>query len=102
MKATLKPFPFGVGEVRLGPFQYRRKERGAVYALRVKCFLVCSIQSNSSLPTQGARSFVLAEREGFEPSDRFPGQQLSRLLHSTALAPLRESPLSIPFLPLVL
>ncbi len=29
-----------------------------------------------------------AEREGFEPSDRFPGQQLSRLLHSTALPPL--------------
>ena len=29
-----------------------------------------------------------AESEGFEPSDRFPGQQLSRLLHSTALATL--------------
>ena len=30
----------------------------------------------------------MAEREGFEPSVQFPGQQLSRLLHSTALAPL--------------
>src|SRR3989338_4288260 len=102
MKATLKPFPLGVGAICLGPFQYSKKERVAVYALRVKCLLVCSMQSNSNLPTQVARSFVLAEREGFEPSDRFPGQQLSRLLHSTALAPLRESPLSIPFLPLVL
>jgi hypothetical protein len=31
---------------------------------------------------------LMAESEGFEPSDRFPGQQLSRLLHSTALATL--------------
>gem|GEM_PF-5709402 len=30
-----------------------------------------------------------AEREGFEPSDQFPGQHLSRMLHSTALPPLR-------------
>ncbi len=29
--------------------------------------------------------FAKAEAEGFEPSDRFPSQQLSRLLHSTAL-----------------
>ena len=30
----------------------------------------------------------LAEREGFEPSDRFPGQHISSVLHSTALPPL--------------
>ena len=34
------------------------------------------------------RGLNFAEREGFEPSVQFPRQQLSRLLHSTALAPL--------------
>src|SRR3990167_3500807 len=86
MKATLKPFPFGVGEVRLGPFQYRRKERVAVYALRVKCFLVCSIQSNSNLPTQGARSFVMAVRLGHEPN---PSNQCKASLASLRVSDLR-------------
>src|SRR3989344_7039432 len=33
---------------------------------------------------------IIAEREGFEPSERFPVQHISSVLHSTALAPLRE------------
>ena len=33
-------------------------------------------------------STVLAERVGFEPTDRLPGQRFSRPPHSTALAPL--------------
>ncbi len=33
--------------------------------------------------------FLYAEAEGFEPSDQFPGQQLSRLLLSTAQPRLR-------------
>lgn len=33
---------------------------------------------------------VKAEAEGFEPSDRFPGQLLSRKLHSTTLPRLQE------------
>src|ERR1700676_4900975 len=31
---------------------------------------------------------VMAERVGFEPTDRLPGQRFSRPPHSTALAPL--------------
>ena len=31
---------------------------------------------------------LTAEREGFEPSERFPVQHISSVLHSTALAPL--------------
>ena len=42
--------------------------------------------------------FVMAEREGFEPSEPFLVQHLSRMLHSTALAPLRASTIDIPFL----
>ena len=41
---------------------------------------------------------VVAEREGFEPSEPFLVQHLSRMLHSTALAPLRASTIDIPFL----
>src|SRR5262245_35731228 len=33
----------------------------------------------------------MAERVGFEPTDRLPGQRFSRPPHSTALAPLRYS-----------
>src|SRR4029077_13874730 len=47
----------------------------------------------------GARK-RMAERVGFEPTDRLPGQRFSRPPHSTALAPLREisliSLLSLP------
>ena len=32
----------------------------------------------------------MAERVGFEPTDRLPGQRFSRPPHSTALAPLRK------------
>src|SRR5262249_45282395 len=33
----------------------------------------------------------MAERVGFEPTDRLPGQRFSRRPHSTALAPLLAS-----------
>ncbi len=39
----------------------------------------------------GGRKNEIAEAEGFEPSDQFPGRLLSRKPHSTALPRLRAS-----------
>ncbi len=42
-------------------------------------------------PDRDRYKLSMAEGEGFEPSDQgLPGQQLSRLPHSTALPPLRD------------
>ena len=41
--------------------------------------------------TRQCRVFNLAEREGFEPSERLPARLISNQVHSTTLPPLRKA-----------
>ena len=49
------------------------------------------LSAQQKIASQGMLIFARAEREGFEPSVRFPAHSLSRTAYSTALAPLPKT-----------